>query len=404
MPDLQPTTQAELAQFVTENATNDRRRMLLVGGGTARPQSVAQDAVDVRLDKLNRVIDFPARDMTITVEAGIRMAELSHILAVENQRLPIDVPQAEQATLGGIIATNWSGSRRFGCGTMRDYVIGISAIDASGREFKGGGRVVKNVAGYDLCKLLVGSRGTLAIITQVTLKLRPMLETSALVRLTFDSLPQIDAVLNRLLSSATRPVVVDVLCRTDTLARQAEATGKSAHPPALVIGFEGASRETSWQVETLLKECRPFEPRAVESFAGTDAEGLWNMLRDFLVETNSLVTFKASLPPSRVCEFLRLATEAGIAAQAHAGNGIVIGHLPSRVTTRDLAAALLKPLGELVRSSGGQLSVLRTPNDWPMLDVTAESFAGSLAWTQRLKRQLDPHSLFNPGVMAFGLA
>ena len=390
-PDFPPSTQEELARFVSENAMSVRRCLIPVGGGTALPKCDVERSIHVRLDKLNRVIDFPARDMTITVEAGIRMAELARILAAENQRLPIDVPQAEQATLGGGIATNWSGSRRFGCGTMRDYVIGISAIDASGREFKAGGRVVKNVAGYDLCKLLIGSRGSLAIITQVTLKLRPMLETSALVRLTFNSLSQIDAVLNRLLSSATRPVVIDVL-------------SDASRPPTLIIGYEGASRETSWQVETLLKECRPFEPHAAESLTEADTEGLWNSLRDFSVKTNSLATFKASLPPSRVCEFLRLATEAGITAQAHAGNGIVIGHLPNRVTTGDQAATLLKPLGKLVCSSGGQLSVLRTPHDWPMLDVTAESCAGSLAWTQRLKRQLDPHSLFNPGVMAFGLA
>ena len=340
---FQPDTQDELARFVADNATNSRHCLLPIGGGTAYTHGVAADAREVLLDKLNRVIDFPARDMTITVEAGIRMAELVRILNAENQRLPIDVPQAEQATLGGVIAANWSGSRRFGCGTMRDYVIGISAIDASGREFKAGGRVVKNVAGYDLCKLLVGSRGTLAIITQVTLKLRPVLETSALVRLTFDSLSQVDAVLNRLLSSATRPMVLDVL----------NGTGKSAHPTVLVVGYEGAAREVGWQVETLFKECQPFEPRAAESFVGAEAEGLWNALWDFSIETSYVATFKASLPASRTCELLRLANDADIATQAHAGNGIAIGHLPNRVKSGDQAAALLAPLSEFVRSSGG---------------------------------------------------
>lgn len=370
--------------------------MIPIGGGTACHRPIANETVDVRLDQLNRVIDYPARDMTITVEAGIQMAELTHLLAAESQRLPIDVPQAEQATLGGVIATNWSGSRRFGFGTMRDYVIGISAIDASGRRFSAGGRVVKNVAGYDLCKLLVGSRGTLAIITQVTLKLRPLPETSALVRLTFDSVGQIDAVLNRLLTSATRPVVFDVLCET--------GTGMSAHPPVLIVGYEGASHETNWQVETLLAECRPFEPRATESFAGAAGNPLWAALRDFSVSSSSTVTFKASLLPSKTCEFLRLATEAGVTAQAHVGNGIVVGHLPVRVTTPDPVAELLRPLSELVRSSGGDLSLLRAPSDWPSFDVVADSMAGSLAWTQRLKRQLDPHDLLNPGVMAFGPA
>ncbi len=178
---FQPSTQSELVQFVADNATNAKRHLLPIGGGTACRDANSDDVIEVRLDGLNRVIDYPARDMTITVEAGIRIAELNRILATENQRLPIDIPQADQATLGGVIATNWSGLRRFGCGTMRDYVIGISAIDATGRRFSAGGRVVKNVAGYDLCKLLVGSNGELAIITQVTLKLRPLPETSALV-------------------------------------------------------------------------------------------------------------------------------------------------------------------------------------------------------------------------------
>lgn len=133
-PGFQPETQEELVRFIAENVSSGRRHLHPIGGGTALPTCEAE-SIPVQLNKLNRVIDFPARDMTITVEAGIRIGELNRILAAENQRLPIDVPQAEQATLGGIIATNWSGSRRFGCGTMRDYVIGISAIDASGQRF-----------------------------------------------------------------------------------------------------------------------------------------------------------------------------------------------------------------------------------------------------------------------------
>src|SRR6185295_16370910 len=134
----------------------------------------------------------------ITVEAGIRIDELARVLAAEKQRLPIDVPQAHRATLGGVAATNASGSRRFGLGTIRDYVIGVSAVDASGRMFKAGGRVVKNVAGYDLCKMLVGSLGTLALITQLTLKLRPLPESTTLLWATFDRLGTIDEVLERL--------------------------------------------------------------------------------------------------------------------------------------------------------------------------------------------------------------
>src|SRR6202023_2632051 len=101
------------------------------------------------------------RDMTITVRAGITLAKLRELLRTENQRLPVDVPQADRATLGGALAVNVSGPRRYGFGTFRDYVIGISVVNDEGHEVKAGGRVVKNVAGYDLWKLFVGSRGAL---------------------------------------------------------------------------------------------------------------------------------------------------------------------------------------------------------------------------------------------------
>src|SRR6185295_19830055 len=121
-------------------------------------------------------------------------------LATERQRLPIDVPQAERATVGGVIATNWNGPRRFREGTVRDYVIGISAVDGRGQPFKGGGRVVKNVAGYDFCKLLTGSFGTLGVITQVTLRLKPIPDQSALLACTVPDLAAAEKLLSALIT------------------------------------------------------------------------------------------------------------------------------------------------------------------------------------------------------------
>src|SRR5437764_7903752 len=116
--------------------------------------------------------------MTVTVQAGITVAKLQETLAAEGQWLPVDVPRPERATLGGAVALNKSGPRRLGYGTLRDYVIGISFVTDDGREVKAGGRVVKNVAGYDLMKLQTGSVGTLGVITQLTLKVRPKPEAS----------------------------------------------------------------------------------------------------------------------------------------------------------------------------------------------------------------------------------
>lgn len=366
-----PITQGELAQFVATNAASERRPLIPVGGGTTSRKSSAENAVEIHLDQLNRVIDFPARDMTITVEAGIRMADLAKILKAENQRLPIDIPQADQATLGGVIASNWSGPRRYGCGTMRDYVIGISAIDASGQQFKAGGRVVKNVAGYDLCKLLVGSHGTLAIITQVTLKLRPFLETSSLVWLAFDSLKQIDAAIARLLNGATRPVAIEVLNPGAVKAVRPQINGVDSH--VLCVGFEGAVRETEWQVETLTKECHPFEPRSVETLVGNASDPLWSALIDFPIAKSSR-TFKSTQLPSQTIDFMRRATELGISAKAHAGNGIVWGHWPNS------------------SSSPTQLEGTTEPSSW-------EDLGSSGDWMRRVKEQLDPQNLLKPGCL-----
>lgn len=155
--DFVPATAAELQRFVAENATGARERLCPVGGRTALHYGIGhQPCRRIDLRDLSKVIDYPARDMTVTVEAGIRIAALQQLLATERQQLPIDIAQAERATLGGALATNTNGPRRFGAGTFRDYVIGITALTGEGTLFHGGGRVVKNVAGYDVCKLLVG--------------------------------------------------------------------------------------------------------------------------------------------------------------------------------------------------------------------------------------------------------
>src|SRR5262249_26310897 len=146
LPVAQPSSVAELGDLVRRAAAEGQaiyplggRTMLDLGLPPTRPGL----AIDLR--RFDAVIDYPARDMTVTVQAGLTVAKLQALLAAENQRLPIDVPHAEQATLGGALAANVSGPRRYGFGTLRDYVIGISVVNDEGQEVKAGGRVVKNV-------------------------------------------------------------------------------------------------------------------------------------------------------------------------------------------------------------------------------------------------------------------
>ena len=402
-----PATQSELTRFVAENAVGERKTLCPVGGRTALHYgfSAAEPGSHVALTQLNRLVDYPARDMTITVEAGMRIDVLQQTLAGERQRLPIDIAQAERATLGGALATNTSGPRRFGHGTFRDYVIGISAVDADGRLFKAGGRVVKNVAGYDICKLLVGSRGTLAIVTQVTLKLRPLPETSAQLWMTIDSFDEIESRLQHLLTSQARPVAIEVLNPAAAALIVASARSElPANAPVLCVGVEGSRREVEWQLETLSQELTFPGVQEYRQVRDHDADRIWQALTEFQTCADDPLTFEANLRPSQCMAFASRATQLGVAVQVHAGNGLVIGQLLEEAATIDQTTSILNELRGLARSQGGNLLVLHCDAAWKARLPMCGDPESAWPLMNQLKRKLDPHSLLNPGRFVDGAA
>lgn len=400
-----PATADELSQFLCENSVGEARAVYPAGGRTALHYGYSPTKPGISLStlKLNRTIDYPARDMTITVESGIRMDELTAILKAEGQRLPVDAPQSQRATLGGVVATDTSGPRRFGFGTMRDYVIGIMAAGPSGKLFNAGGRVVKNVAGYDLCKLLTGSLGTLGVITQLTLKLKPLPETSTLLWCRFQDWQAVEAALEQMLSSATRPVAVEVL--NAEAAHEVAAEARLDLPtdgPVLCVGFEGTETETVWQAEKFREEMQQAGATEVSGVDEPVAAALWFSLTDFATTAEEPLSFQANLRPSRTVEFIEKATAVGVEVGAHAGNGIVIGHLPDEVTTLEAAGEIIHPLREFATCSNGNLVILDCDPPWKdSLKVFGNPESG---WPlmKKIKQQLDPRGIFNPGLFLDG--
>jgi glycolate oxidase FAD binding subunit len=271
------------------------------------------------------VVDYPARDLTITVNAAISVGELADILAVENQQLPVDAVDPAM-TLREFVAQDLSGPRQYGYGTLRDYVIGIEAVDGRGRVFHGGGRVVKNVAGYDLCRLLVGSRGELGTIRQLTFKLKPLPADSRLLVAAIPTIEQLNAALERLNTSAATPVILDVVNRS-----AASSVGSSLVSwPGLaisgtaawiVLGVEGPPQACDWQLQTLRDELRPFA-------ATGDASGAEHV-RTYVRQIQSLTVATETsawlacvrLRPSRMAALLAAAEPLNIAVSGRAGNG-----------------------------------------------------------------------------------
>ena len=196
----------------------------------------------VDLGALNRVLEYSPEDMTVTAEAGMNLVDLQRQLSERGQWLPLDPPQPKLVTLEQVLSENLSGPRQFGLGTARDYLIGLKVALADGRVIKAGGRVVKNVAGYDLCKLFVGSRRTLGIIVEATFKLKPIPEEEVFLEARFDALEGVEGFLDRVLESELTPVALD-------LHNLGQADGSHAGEPTVVIGFAGAREDVAYQKE-----------------------------------------------------------------------------------------------------------------------------------------------------------
>ncbi len=203
----------EAVAAVLRKAWRAKTAVYTIGGGTnlAYGLRASRRGVGLSTAALDRVLDYLAGDLTITVEAGLTIAELSRRLASQNQWLPIDVPRAERATIGGVVAANTSGPRRYAYGTIRDYLLGLRAVDGRGTVFAGGGRVVKNAAGYNIPRLLAGSLGTLGVITEVTLMVRPLPKCSALLLCDAADFETAECLLVALNRSRTFPVAVELL-------------------------------------------------------------------------------------------------------------------------------------------------------------------------------------------------
>ncbi|MCC7084142.1 MAG: FAD-binding oxidoreductase [Pirellulales bacterium] len=400
---LTPADQAELTQIVRE-AYVDATPIYPIGGGTSLDFGLApRDAgLGLAMRGLKRVIDYPARDMTITVEAGITIDALAASLAKERQWLPIDLPNAHQATLGGVIATNTYGARRYGNGTMRDYVIGIAAVDGRGSMFHGGGRVVKNVAGYDFCKLLTGSLGTLGVITQVTLKVKPRPECSRFVACRVRNLQAADRLLESMVTTRTMPAAVELLIGPAWQNDAALGQLPAGEIGVVVVGFEGTEPEVAWMVSTLFNQWHRLGGNPV-AVPDDQTEGLWTRLAQFPVEGSAALVIKASLRPSRTQNFIAgiLQIDPSCDIQSHAGNGNVIARLSqfgsggiSNLLVGALQPAAVEHDGKVIVLSYNQPSELTRQAVWG-----STGDAGSIM--EEIKRRFDPKNLLNRGRFAY---
>ncbi len=341
----------------------------------------------LRLDRLDRILDHPAADMTVTVEAGCPLPRLEDSLLAAGQWLPLDPPRPDRTTVGGLIAANLSGPLRASQGTVRDLLLGVTVVGADGALVRGGGRVVKNVAGYDLPKLHVGALGTLGVIVEATFRLRPRPACEAAV-----------VVACRTAAEAA-DVALAVRDRLDPFWLEVAGARALADGPgdgaAVSVGVAGIAAEVAQGCAVV---------RAVAEAAGRrsamaqDGAAVRRRLAAFDAEPAAAVLRAATVPAEvgAVMEAVHAAARARGAAVrqlAHAASGVIRVAVAHAGDAGPLVAALRPAL----ERAGGSLVVQRAmPPVKGSLDVWGDLGPGATLM-RRLEEAFDPAGQFAPG-------
>jgi glycolate oxidase FAD binding subunit len=363
-----PGSPEELAEALASSQRN-RQSIQLCGNSTKDRMGGPISPADVRISttKLNRVLQYEPSDLTISVEAGIAYRELTRVLAEDRQMIPLDPPFSEHATVGGIVAANASGPRRRLYGTARDMVIGMTFVTLEGKLIRSGGMVVKNVAGLDMGKLMIGSFGTLAAVAVINFRLHPMPAATRTFVREFVRATEAITARDKILKSSLQPAAIDI--------------AKSAAGYDLIIQAGGSAAVLD-RYSSELAGARVLE--------GVEENTLWGRIREFtpqfLRENENGVVVRISCNLSEVGRVLEALPAPAL---ARAGSGVCYGYFPQAGDLRHIESLYSKGVGKSVVEFAPQ-SVRETAELWP-------EPGSDFAMMKKVKEMFDPQYLLNRG-------
>lgn len=357
-------------------------------------------SVDIVLSmsRLRRTVEHDYANLTVTVEAGVNLSDLQKALEYKRQFLPIDPMFGSMCSVGGIISSNSNGPRRLRYGSVRDFLIGMKAVLPTGEKIKAGGKVVKNVAGYDMCKLFIGSFGTLGVITEATFKLCPLPELEKTVLVSLDKSSEAFELASSVLDSMVfpsslcvlNPSVLEVLSDNLSIAFRDNSF-------RMAVRLEGFQES----VEREIGEIQKMSGRDIRILEGSEQNEFWMALSDFSRLSQSNFRFKASIPISATFDAFKNFDESSenlgfkINLISQTGIGIIYGFLWTE--EMDKLIELINQSNSYAAKSGGYSVVELAPvkikekiNVWGHLP-------GGVDIMRILKERFDPKGIMNPG-------
>lgn len=399
-----PATAAELAELLRE-ATTRGLAVVPWGGGTRQHIGRPPARYDLALltGKLSRIVDYHPADLVITVEAGIPLGAVQAELARHGQWLPWDPPLPEQASIGGLLASGAAGPLRLGFGAPRDWLLGMRVALGDGRLVKSGGRVVKNVAGYDTHRLHIGALGTLGVIVEATFKLQPLPEQRRTLLAAFT-----DPYLPEQAFAALRATPLEPIALTALNLHAAESiptmhsfvAGQSPHV-TVAAQFAGNEAAVVRQIREATRRCIEVGARTIEL---CDEEGapLWDAIAGFTAPLGdgslllrSAISSGAITPVAACAERIAIQREWPAAQIAVAGPGLVHSRWPSNGAKPALLAGALAELRASLSGSGGY-SVVEEAAPELGLDIWGPDPEGATIM-RALRASWDPAGVLNPG-------
>jgi glycolate oxidase FAD binding subunit len=396
-----PQNLEELSEMM-RLASEERWRVIPAGAGTWLEMGNQPTRFDliVSTARMNKLLEYEPADLTATIEAGAPLSAFNQITAEHRQFIPLDPFGDKHSTIGGVIATASSGPMRCGYGTPRDWLIGATVVHADGHITRAGGKVVKNVAGYDLCKVYVGSYGTLAVIAEMSFKLRalpPCEKTIVFYSHTPDALCSLAARIN---DSDLQPATMELL----------SPYGETQLPIdtkqfALALGFLNEAETVDSQIQEVARLGAGLRHTLLSEAGATN---FWRAYHDSETSPHTEFIIRLSALPA---DLNALITEVNGALprahmRAHAANGVVRLHAGLQWLDNVKTKWQPKKLAEmrrLVQARGGHMVILRAPKEIKsQLDVWGD-VGQTESMMRALKEKFDPGAILNPGRFVAGI-